>query len=223
MKKATRECLLECAAKAFAEKGYNATKTQDICKEAKANVAAVNYHFGGKEELYREVWDYAVKHAMEDYSAVTSQNEDREWLYNYLRVCVLAIFDTGPSGLLRRLVANEMNDPSPYAEEMLSEHLSPRIHDLDLHLRRMLGPNVTDFQVECCILAIHSQFATLTINKSTRRKLFTKQTPTEEEATHFTREICAFVMGGIRAMRTVPPQARRSIIPPTNLAQKGAK
>ena len=30
-KKDTRDCLLECAAREFAEKGYNATKTQDIC------------------------------------------------------------------------------------------------------------------------------------------------------------------------------------------------
>lgn len=207
----THDRLLEFASEQFAENGFRNTRTQDVCKVADANVAAVNYHFGGKEGLYRAVWDYAMENAIDESAGVDlSTDKDREWLYHYLRVCVLSIFDAGPSSILRRLIANEINDPSPISEEVLSEHLAPRIQDLETRLRRMMGPYVTDFQVGCCILAIHSQFSALTINRSARRNLFRNDKPSSEEAEHFTREICAFVMGGIRAMRGVPVSARRA-------------
>ncbi len=210
-KPGTRDRLLAFAAEQFAEHGYRNTRTQDVCRAAKANVAAVNYHFGGKEGLYRAVWDYAMAHAMEASAGVDlSTDQDREWLYHYLRVCVLSVFDAGPGTILRRLIAGEINDPSPISETVLSEHLAPRIQELETRLRRMMGPHVTDFQVGCCILAIHSQFSALTINRSARRNLFRNDTPTDAEAEHFTREICAFVMGGIRAIRGVPPAARRT-------------
>lgn len=208
--KSTRARLLRVASEQFAESGFRNTRTQDICQAAGANVAAVNYHFGGKEGLYKAVWDYAVDHAIDKSADVDlSTDQDREWLYHYLRVCVLSVFDTGTSSLLRRLIANEINDPSPISGEVLSEHLAPRIQELEKRLRRMMGPYVTDFQVGCCILAIHSQFSAITINRSARRNLFKNDKPSPEEAERFTREICAFVMGGIRAIRGVPPAARR--------------
>src|SRR6218665_111665 len=43
--------LVEAAEKLFAEKGFEAVSVRDITKEAGANVAAVNYHFGSREGL----------------------------------------------------------------------------------------------------------------------------------------------------------------------------
>jgi AcrR family transcriptional regulator len=43
--------LVEAAEKLFAEKGFEAVSVRDITKEAGANVAAVNYHFGSRDGL----------------------------------------------------------------------------------------------------------------------------------------------------------------------------
>jgi len=51
----TREALVEAAAVVFAENGYEGGSVRDITRRAQANQAAINYHFGGKEGLYREV------------------------------------------------------------------------------------------------------------------------------------------------------------------------
>ena len=45
---------MEAAAREFAEKGYDDATVRDVCRRAKANVAAVNYHFGGKAALHVE-------------------------------------------------------------------------------------------------------------------------------------------------------------------------
>ncbi|MDP3851577.1 MAG: TetR/AcrR family transcriptional regulator [Luteolibacter sp.] len=43
--------LLDVAEALFAERGFEAVSVRDITNRAKANVAAVNYHFGSREQL----------------------------------------------------------------------------------------------------------------------------------------------------------------------------
>lgn len=43
------------AAKLFAQNGYAATSTKDICDDAKVNIAAIHYHYKSKENLYRHI------------------------------------------------------------------------------------------------------------------------------------------------------------------------
>ena len=50
-----RALLLSEATSIFAEKGYAKASTREICAAAGLNVAAIHYHFGGKEGLYRAV------------------------------------------------------------------------------------------------------------------------------------------------------------------------
>lgn len=51
----TKESLIETAGVLFADRGLEGTSIRSIAKSAKANIAAVNYHFGSKEKLYLEV------------------------------------------------------------------------------------------------------------------------------------------------------------------------
>jgi TetR/AcrR family transcriptional regulator, regulator of cefoperazone and chloramphenicol sensitivity len=64
---ATRQRLLEAAGEVFAERGFRAATVRDICQRARANVAAVNYHFGDKEHLYTAVLKYAFSCALQKY------------------------------------------------------------------------------------------------------------------------------------------------------------
>ena len=51
----TKERILDTAEVLFAQKGYQAVGVREITSAAKCNLAAVNYHFGNKENLYLEV------------------------------------------------------------------------------------------------------------------------------------------------------------------------
>jgi AcrR family transcriptional regulator len=51
----TRERILKAAERLFADRGYEETSIRAIVTKARVNQAAINYHFGGKDGLYREV------------------------------------------------------------------------------------------------------------------------------------------------------------------------
>jgi AcrR family transcriptional regulator len=51
----TRDRILKAAERLFAERGYDGTSIRAIVAKARVNQAAINYHFDGKDGLYREV------------------------------------------------------------------------------------------------------------------------------------------------------------------------
>lgn len=51
----TRERIFNAAERLFAERGYDATSVRSIVAKARVNQAAINYHFAGKDGLYREI------------------------------------------------------------------------------------------------------------------------------------------------------------------------
>lgn len=52
----TRERILDAAERLFMTHGYDGTSMRQITGEAEVNLAAVNYHFGSKELLIKEVF-----------------------------------------------------------------------------------------------------------------------------------------------------------------------
>ena len=62
----TRERILKAAERLFAERGYDGTSIRTIVAKAKVNQAAINYHFDGKDGLYREVLHVAFRALTED-------------------------------------------------------------------------------------------------------------------------------------------------------------
>jgi AcrR family transcriptional regulator len=55
-----REKLLEAALDAFGRDGFDGASTRDIARQAGVNLAAIPYHFGGKDGLHRAVAVYIV-------------------------------------------------------------------------------------------------------------------------------------------------------------------
>ena len=51
----TEARILEAAVKVFAEKGLRGSRINDIAKLARVTPSLINYHFGGKENLYKNV------------------------------------------------------------------------------------------------------------------------------------------------------------------------
>lgn len=62
----TRERIMKAASRLFAERGYDGTSIRAIVAKARVNQAAINYHFDGKDGLYREVLRAAFRALTQD-------------------------------------------------------------------------------------------------------------------------------------------------------------
>lgn len=63
--RSTPERLLDAAEYLFAEQGFADTSVRDLTAAADCNIAAVNYHFNSKENLYIEVFRRAIREMRE--------------------------------------------------------------------------------------------------------------------------------------------------------------
>lgn len=57
----TKERILDAAEHLFADRGFEATSLRSVTREAGVNLAAVNYHFGSKEQLIEAVFRRRVE------------------------------------------------------------------------------------------------------------------------------------------------------------------
>ncbi len=61
----TADRIIAAATRLFATKGYAGTSTKEVCEAAGANIAAIHYHFGTKENLYRHIIEQFAAERME--------------------------------------------------------------------------------------------------------------------------------------------------------------
>src|SRR5260221_2514212 len=121
---ATRARLLEAAGEVFAEKGFRAATIREIIKRAKANVAAVNYHFGDKERLYTAVLRYSHQCAGELFptdSGLGSQAPARQRLHAFVRGLILRVLDKGRPAWHGKLMRQEVAEPTQGLARLVKE------------------------------------------------------------------------------------------------------
>ncbi len=71
----TKLALVIAGGELFAEYGMEGASTRAIAEKAGVNCAAINYHFGTKENLYAEALRYAVDRLMDVQSPVAVVSE----------------------------------------------------------------------------------------------------------------------------------------------------
>ncbi len=69
----TKEKLIRSGLKLFGKSGFEGTTTRALAKDAGVNQAAIPYHFGGKEGLYRAVVEWVVEQVMGPDRALLAQ------------------------------------------------------------------------------------------------------------------------------------------------------
>src|SRR5437870_11516411 len=154
----TRRRLLEAAGEVFAEHGFRDATIREICERAKANIAAVHYHFGDKEELYAAVFTYARSCAVAIFDGqVPSTASAEERLRVFVRAVLTRFFDEGRPAWLGKLVAQEMIDPTKVLDGLVSERIRPNHERLKTIARELLGAEVDDEVLRLCAFSVAAQ------------------------------------------------------------------
>jgi AcrR family transcriptional regulator len=154
----TRRQLLAAACEVFGKKGFRDATVAEICTMAGANVAAANYHFGGKQALYVESWRYAFDKSLKAYPPDGGVAPDAS-LEERLRGRVLSIMRRilDPESHDLDMVHKEMANPTGLLAGAIKESLEPVFQGLTSAVRELLGGQATEQQVRLCQMSIRAQ------------------------------------------------------------------
>jgi AcrR family transcriptional regulator len=130
----TKSKLLEAAGREFAEKGYDGATVRSICNRAGVNPAAVNYHFGDKDQLY--VRSVIQAHRCggpelvpdEEFFSVEPREQLRRFIYFFLKH-VLAVQEDDVDWP-RMLMLRELIRPTEASGTLVEEVIRPRFERL---------------------------------------------------------------------------------------------
>lgn len=155
----TKLRILEAAGEIFATKGFDAATVRDICQAAGANLAAVNYYFGDKQNLYVEAVKHSHRWRMEQASLP-------EWppgtspeakLADFIRTFILRIRSEPSDTWHTRLVMRAIQHPDEVCAALVQDSIQPQFEVLVSVLREMLPPGTTDEKLHLTAFSIVGQ------------------------------------------------------------------
>lgn len=151
---------MDAAGEVFAEKGFRAATIREICDRAKANVAAVNYHFHDKAELYLAVLKSCSDEALRRYPPTLDVGESataEEKLRAFVRSFLFRIADQGRPAWHGRLMAREMAEPTAALDALINEVYRPLVERLETIVRELIQRATNDDAVLCCARSVIGQ------------------------------------------------------------------
>src|SRR5262252_3080295 len=134
---ATKTRILDVAEELFMEHGFEATSLRQITAAAKVNLAAVHYHFGGKEELFEAVLKrrldpmnverMALLTRFESESAPRPLSCEKILAAMFIPALKLARDPERGGKNFLRLLGRAYADPAPFIRRFLSEQYAVMI------------------------------------------------------------------------------------------------
>jgi AcrR family transcriptional regulator len=209
----TRQRLLEAAAQLFARRGFDDVTVREICRRARANVAAVNYHFHGKLGLYTEVVHTAVATIRRTSDIAREVGEGRsaeQKLRVYAQVFLERIAANGRESWIYQLINREMSDPTPAFDFIISRAIRPRLEYLGGLVSELLDCPPNDERVRKCVMSIQAQLLFL-LNPAVAR-VYPKFKLTPPVIDNLADHITTLSIAGIRAL-SCHPSALPSAVP----------
>jgi TetR/AcrR family transcriptional regulator, regulator of cefoperazone and chloramphenicol sensitivity len=199
----TRARLLDEGRKLFAAHGFRRVTVREICTAAGANVAAINYHFGDKLGLYREVLHSAIA-VMQESTELARQAGEGGTSEQKLRAFIRAFLQRVgqvKDPWIHQLMTHEMAQPTEALDEVIQRVIVPRIDYMRELVTDILGVPADDERVLRCVLSVQSQFHTAMANPVSRR-LVPGFTGDPESVDRLAQHIADFSIGGIRSLQT---------------------
>jgi TetR/AcrR family transcriptional regulator, regulator of cefoperazone and chloramphenicol sensitivity len=211
----TRERLLAAGEQLFAERGFRKVTVREICTLARANVAAVNYYFGDKLGLYREVLQATIDTMRQTTEMARAEGEGQppeEQLRRFIRVFIHRVLTPGHESI-QRLIHRELHDPTPALEAIVEQAIRPRNEYLSGIIARMIGCHPSDEPVLRSVASIQAQAFSyrphplLPGQRDVAAKLGFVFDPTPANIAAAAEHIATFSIAGVYAISRLPRRA----------------
>jgi TetR/AcrR family transcriptional regulator, regulator of cefoperazone and chloramphenicol sensitivity len=198
----TRQRLLEAAGEVFAKRGFRHSTIREICGRARANLAAVNYHFGDKQRLYAAVLEYAHARAREKYPLVDENAElpPAQRLQAFIHHIIFSLFGAGAPSWPGQLMAQEMIEPTAALDDLVDQTIRPLSEKLAAIVGELLAAGGTEARVRLCQLSIIGQCLHHRNARPVIERLFPQQQYRPEDIAALADHITRFSLGALREL-----------------------
>jgi AcrR family transcriptional regulator len=159
----TRDRLLNEAEDLFAQRGYHAVSVREITKAAASNLAAVNYHFGNKQNLYLEVFRsrWLPRASRIQQSFRQSLQKDASPTPKMVVQSLARAFLEGPMSTDERtrhlkLISGELAQPTEAFDLVVEQVFRPLFGNLLEDLRKAMPDSIDEKQMVLNVFSILS-------------------------------------------------------------------
>lgn len=198
----TRERLIAAAAAVFAEHGFEAATVREICGRAEANVAAINYYFGGKRQLYAEIFDSVFRLMREQRTPFLPASASAEKrLRTYLRSLFEELFyapESGPDCThLSAIYLMEMARPTEVLDRVVDDYIQDDAEELMDIVGSLLGSKSDELTQINCAASVVGQALYYLHAKALIERLYPDLPPPEERLEALIEHVTLFSLGGL--------------------------
>jgi TetR/AcrR family transcriptional regulator, regulator of cefoperazone and chloramphenicol sensitivity len=203
----TKQRILKSAGVIFGREGFKDATIRQIAKDAQVNVAAINYHFQGKEGLYGAVLEDVFHKGFTCFPA-TPDTGDKADPEQRLRFFIRAMFYRlqsregwgGMSGQ-GRLIARELLDPSAAFEPILNKYIKPHKDLLLTIIADIMQINPGQEILMPCAISIIGQCIYYALASTVIRKISADSAPAENNLDQLSDSVWLFSLGGIARIK----------------------
>lgn len=197
-----RKRIIEAAGQIFSEVGYEAATVRQITDRAQVNVAAVNYYFGDKRQLYRKVLQSITGRTIDLLRQQCAEGTAEQRLHQFVR-CTLLSENSDETPWARILMAREVMELHEEQAGLIVEAILPMHQMAEQVVRDLMGSEID---------AARAQLATgllvsLCVNRGPQMRLDRKLYPEAAEQGELADirqnidSIYQFALAGILALR----------------------
>ena len=197
----TRQRLIEAAGEVFAAQGFHAATVRQITEKAGVNIAAINYHFRDKTELYAACLRAAHCTAMEaagEWQCASKAPEDR--LRHFIDRMVRRLLNRDRPQWHHALITREMAEPSGALDQLVEEGIRPDCRELDAIVTELTGGAVSRDRVFLIGFSVVAQCLFYLQNRPIIERLYPKFRDRPPAVETLIEHICEFSLAAIRAI-----------------------
>jgi AcrR family transcriptional regulator len=152
----TRERIVRAAGEVFGLHGFDGTTIRQITKRAGVNVAAVNYHFRDKAELYLRVLREA-KGLCAGMATSNFPGAPEEKLRGFIGAFVSGLLDPTRPTWHRQVITQEMIRPTAALDTIVRELTEPIFRQLRALIGEVIATKVSDTKLDMLAASVLGQ------------------------------------------------------------------
>jgi AcrR family transcriptional regulator len=193
----TRDRLIAAAREVFAESGFKGATVREICRRAEVNVAAVNYHFNGKEALFMAALELEPLENLIGRADAAKSAADR--LAGFIHEFLIRLME-GYCTPHSQLIIRELLEPSPALDNIAREVIAPLHAHLNRLVREIAGDRLSPDSVRRCVFSIFGQCTYYRNSREMNRRIYPELQYDTEEIEATARQITEFSLAGIERL-----------------------